>query len=401
VRSDILPAAPRRAVLVAWTIAAVLNLAAGVVIATHADRQSDFNTMRRWGQAWMTDGANVYLSDPALPDYPPNAIVLLSPLSALSGDAAVTLWVIINIVLAVAAGNLAIRIVEPAASVFAATLPVLLFLCWGGFRTLLQFSLLPCTLGLLAIVLAERRPVWSGVCLGLALMKPQVAAPFVLWALFERRARMLGIAAGIVLLGVALFCLRAHADPRTVVALYADVLRTYYLGDTDLAGLSDLRPLIAVFIQDLTIVDAVAATACLLLLAAVCALAVGERRRSNRVIAAAPALAGVWSLITFYNLTYGFVVLLPAAALLLFADDPRTRSLRRTGFWMMQAGLMVDVPAAWRRAESVVGHHERVGAVLGHADRVLMLLLFACLALFIRRFRLLPQAPRPPASLDA
>ena len=197
--SDILPRAfvtHRRLVVTVWALMAALNLAAAVVITSWPERQADLDTIQRWSGNWLLRGDDIYATDWDYPDYPPHAIVLLSPLGVMSLEWAVRAWSLINLALVFVAPYLALRHVRPDLSASEAALPVLMFVCWSGSRTLLQFSLLALTFGLASTVLADRRPVWSGVCLGLALMKPQIAAPFLVWAVIARRWNVVSVAAG-------------------------------------------------------------------------------------------------------------------------------------------------------------------------------------------------------------
>ena len=332
-------------------------------------------------------GTNPYLVEGEAPEYPPHAIVLLSPLGATPASWIVPAWTFFNLGLAFSASYLALRAVRPGITLPVAALPILLFLCWGGFRTLLQFSLLSLTLGLCSMVLAEKRPLWSGLVLGLALLKPQMAVPFALWMLFTRRLRVAGWAVVTVLVGSAVFCVRVQADPLHLVVRYMDILRRFYLGDAILVGLSQLRPLIALAVSSTARVDALAITIALMVLGGVCIVGFREGRHGRLLRLGAPPLASVWSLLTFYHLTYGFILLLPTAALLLFAGDPRTREFRRSVFWLLQFFLMFDVPGTWRRLGPVFDAPANVNAVVGHADRVLMIVLCACLFALAARTR--------------
>ena len=95
-----------------------------------------------------------------------------------------------------------------------------------------------------AMMLADRNRVMSGVCLGLALMKPQVAVPVFLWSVFTRRWTLV-LTAMLMAGGLfAVFCVRADADPIRIVARYAEILAVYHTGDAILAGISEFRPLI-------------------------------------------------------------------------------------------------------------------------------------------------------------
>ena len=169
-RSDLIPARPRRSLLVVWGLFAALNLSAGLFIAAWPERQTDLETLGRWGREWLA-GVNIYATE--TPDYPPHAIVVFSPIGLLSPGVAVRIWAALNLGLAVLAPYLAVRIARPDARPAAMTLPVLMCLSWGGFRTLLQFSLLTLVRSA-RDDLSDRRRALSGLSLGLALMKPQM-----------------------------------------------------------------------------------------------------------------------------------------------------------------------------------------------------------------------------------
>jgi Glycosyltransferase family 87 len=393
-----------RAVLIAWALMALLNLAAGVVVASWPERQQDLDTMRRWGHEWLAQGRNVYAIADEAPDYPPHAIVVLSPLAEASRPLAVRIWAAVNVALAILAPLLAVRIAKPRATWSDAAVATLVFLCWGGVRTLLQFSLLALVLGLLAMVLADTRPVWAGVCLGVASIKPQVAIPFVLWALLTRRARLLGVAFGSVLGSFFLFCVRAHASPFDVMAHYLAVIKELYLGDARMIGLADLRQLVALTMWRGWLVDGVSAAIATMLLCVVGVVGLQEAQRRRAVAYGAPALAGIWSVLTFYHLTYGFILLLPTAMLLIFSTDSRPPLLRHATFWVLQLGLMVDVPGLWRRLGGRLDAPILVSAVAPHFDRLLLTIVFAAVvALYVRSDWSNPhpsaaETPAPPAA---
>jgi len=380
--SDVLPIKPRRAVLIAWALMATLNLSAGIVIASWPERQWDLDSMRRWGRQFVA-GSNTYITGQDFPGYPPYAIVALSPLGTLPARWAVPVWAALNLSMALAAPYLAVRAVSPAATLSTAILPILMFLCWGGFRTLLQFSLLALTLGLAAIVLADRRPRWSGICLGLALMKPQMSAPFLFWALFTRRLRVAGVAVAVVSVGFALYCLRVQSNPVSLVQRYLDILYTMFGSEAGigLIGLTEFRPLIALVVANPVVVDSLGAAISLSLLTAICIHGFAEGTRTSALMFSAPPLAGIWSLLTFYHLTYGFILLLPTATALLFTNDPQTVTLRRKVFWALQLGLMVDIPGLSRRFRPMLGVPAAVDVFMLHADRALLVALFACMCM--------------------
>ena len=360
-----------------WAVLAGANVTYGVVQSTGPQRALDLQTMSYWTGDWLLNGVDLYRSLPG-PDYPPHAIVALSPLALLPPRGVLVIWACINMALLAAAPVLAARFANRRAAAADIVLLALMFVCWSGAKMLLQFTLLTLVLGLAAVLIADRRPVWSGVCLGFALMKPHVTAPFLLWTLFSRRWRIAVVAAASIAAGTLVYCLRVHASPVDVAVNYASGLGLLYGGAHAMAGASELRPLLASLAQPpaLDVVSVIAAAA---LLGVVCAVAAREIGAAGGVKYAAPALAGVWSLIAFYNLTYGFVILLPAAALLLLDDDAATARPRLAALAVLQIGLMVDLPGLSRRVKAIAPAFAPFDAALAHADRLLMFAQFGAL----------------------
>jgi hypothetical protein len=367
---------PARRDLIIWALLAFVNLAAGIVIASHDGRANDLESVMRWAKAWLIDGANVYQPLDSTTDYPPHAIVLLSPLGAPSSVVAIPVWAAVNVCLAIIAPYLAARFYRPSAPFRVILLPILMFLCWGGVRTLLQFSLLALTLSMAALSLADRRPMAAGAILGCALMKPQVALPVFCWALFTRRWKVALTSIGGVAIGFAAFCLWAGADPIFVVRRYADILASYYTGGALLAGLSELRPAIRALVSNVSDVDTIAGSIAIGLFAGICVAGFQEGGARTRLLYAAPPLVACWSLLTFYHLTYGFIILLPVMMMLALIDTERSK-LRMWIFWILQIGMMIDLPGLARLTGL---SRTAFGMALLHADRALMLCLLAGLA---------------------
>jgi hypothetical protein len=330
-----------------WAAVAAVNLAIGAALTRDPQRASDLDTVRRWTARWLFDGVNLYASPLSGTDYPPNAIVGLSPIALLPDAALVPIWAGFNLLLAIAAPILAARLVRPAVASRDAAVLAILFLGWSGSKSLLQFTLLTLVLGLAGMTLADRRPRWSGLCLGLAMMKPQIGLPFVLWAVFARRWKA-AIACGVVVAAASLiFCVRAGADPLHVATRYLQILRVYYAAAGSMIGISQVGPLVGRVVHGQAS-GWITAVLSMTLLAALCAEARAARSRQD-LLWAVPALAAIWSLLTFYHLTYGFVLLLPAAALVLLADPLPADRLRQAVLWSTQVALVVDVPGLWRR----------------------------------------------------
>jgi hypothetical protein len=224
-----------------------------------------------------------------------------------------------------------------------------------------------------AMVISARSPIAAGAWLGIAMVKPQVAIPVLLWSVFTRRWAMVGSAVAVIGGLVAVFCLRANAHVLDVTARYVEILAVHHTGEAILAGLSELRPLIRQLVTNTADVDALASSIGLGLLAGICMAGFLEGAVRKRVLYAAPPLVACWSLMTFYHLTYGFVILLPVMMLLALNDAPRSR-LRQSLFWLLQLGMMFDIPGLSRRAG--IADSDLFGNVLAHADRALMVTLF-------------------------
>ena len=371
-----------------WGALAVLNLAAGVVVSSQADRLYDLESMMRWGRYWLVEGKNVY--EPGLwgsVDYPPNAVVLLSPLGLLSLGAAHPIWMLMNFAMAILAPYQAARFFRPHDPFRVIALPILMFLCWGGVRTLTQFTLVGLTCSMAAMLVCVRHPIAGGAWLGLAMMKPQVAVPVFLWSVFTRRWSVVLTSLAVIGGLIAVFCLRTGAYPFWVAARYVEILAVNHTGEAILAGISEFRPLIYQLVTEVSEVDAIAGSIALGLIAGISVTGFQEGAVRKHVLYAAPPLVACWSLMTFYHLTYGFVILLPVMMLLALNDAPRSR-LRRGLFWLLQLGMMFDIPGLSRRAG--LAGTPLFTNVLAHADRALIVTLF--IGLVVLAWQEVPEA---------
>ncbi len=356
-----------------WGALALLNLAAGVVVSSQTHRLYDLESVMRWGYYWLVEGTNVYEAGRwGSVDYPPNAVVLLSPLGLVTLAVAHPIWLLVNVAMAMLAPYYAARFFRPHDPFRVIALPILMFLCWGGVRTLTQFTLIALTCSMAAMAISIRRPIAAGAWLGVAMMKPQVAIPVFLWSLFTRRWRVVVTSLAVIGGLAAIYCLRASAHVLDVTAKYMVILAVHHTDDAILAGISELRPLIRQLVTETADVDALASSIALGLLAGICMAGFLEGAVRKRVLYAAPPLVACWSLMTFYHLTYGFVILLPVMMLLALNDAPRSR-LRQSLFWLMQLGMMFDIPGLSRRAG--IGDTALLGSVLAHADRALIMTL--------------------------
>ena len=288
-------------------------------------------------------------------------------------DFAAWLWAVLNVGLAVVAAFLAARSVRADVSWRQVALLALTFICWSATRSLLQFSLLALVFGLAGWRLADERPWLSGVLLGLATMKPQVALPYCLWAALTRRWR---VAPAAVLTTAALwgtYSLRVGASPLNVALGYARTLEAMYSGPQRQTGVSELARLAPAGWADAW-TGAVGVAFLFLLLFVTRQTARGRAAgRTGIDMQGLPGAIAAAVLVTFRHLSYAFVTLLPASAFLLLGDLDRSWPPRRTLFWALQVGLIIDVPTAYRAA---LGWGFSAGFAEGfflHFDRGLLL----------------------------
>jgi hypothetical protein len=364
---------PRQRVIRLWAAVAILNLGVGLLIALQPERASDIATVAAQAGDWILSGQDVYAKNDLVVVYPPHAIVLLSPLAMLPLSVATGLWITANIAFALLSPYFAARCVQPHAPFRSILVPILMFASWWGAHTLVQFSLFSLMLSMAAMMVAERHPRVGGIYLGLALFKPQIALPVFFWALFTRRWQSAVVAVSVVVTGFAIYCARAAAAPVAVIERYFTNLGIYFAGDGILTGASDLRPFIHVFISNARTLDAIGGGLSLALLAGICTGGFQEGRGRARVLYSAPALVACWSLLTFYHLSYGYVVLLPVLMLLIFSDTPQT-PLRRRLLWALQIGMMLSVPGLLRHSGLAGG--ALTGALINHFDRFFTLAIF-------------------------
>ena len=355
---------------------ATLNLVAGLVVFNRLD----FQLMHAWTSDWLWHGVSLYAGD-SYTDYPPNAIVTLSPIALLPVAPSAWLWALGNIALAIAAPIIAAKAVleDVRDHVKGADLVLLTltFLAWSATRSLLQYSLLTLVFGVLAWRLADRRPWVAGMLLGLAVMKPQAALPFCLWVLFTGRWRLvLPSILTVAVLWLA-YCARVGAAPLAVAADYVAIMREMYAGPYQQVGHSEFARLAPEGSADLWRMLTALVTFGLITTTVMLQLRRAKRERTGHPhFPALPGIVAAAVLITFRHLSYAFVALLPAVAWLLLDQEPVWQRARRRLFWFMQGGLIVDVPTAGRLLEKLGVPLGMAGTMFGHADRIFLVACF-------------------------
>ena len=357
--------------------AASVNLAAGAVIARRDPaRAGDLWTIYDWCRAWLS-GARLYTMAEAATDYPPNAIVLLSPLAQVPRAWLVPLWTAGSLILAPVLAWCVIRCAARGDR-GALAVPVLLFLCWTSARTLLQFSALSMTLAFASLLIVDSHQLASGLLLGLALFKPHIAGPIALWAALTGRLRVLLMAFVVAAAGWAVYDAHIGEWPQTTFGGYWHVLGEQYAGREGLTGMTSIRAWTHAAAGTTAAADAWWIGLSVLLLIGIAGLAWRDRRRAlDEGGLALPALLCLWSLLTVYHHINNLILMLPAFAFLWYRDDRGARPIRWLPLVLMQAVLMVDVPTrlAW-----LAPHDGWLSSVIGDVDRLVVVSVFLCVA---------------------
>src|SRR4051812_45059148 len=118
--------------------AACVNIAAGVTLALRdPHRAADLWTMVDWCRAWLADGSSLYTAADASTDYPPNAILTLSPLALVPHRYIGPLWILVALALTPVLPWIVVRSASGGhRRPLQEALPMLLYLCWAAPRTL-------------------------------------------------------------------------------------------------------------------------------------------------------------------------------------------------------------------------------------------------------------------------
>ncbi len=379
-----------------WSVIAGLSLARGVANSLRPAQSQDLKVVYTWVWEWLRQAANPYAMPNLEANYPPHAIVFLSPLLLVPRDWIPEVWSAFNLLLAPCVAILAVRLVNPDARRDVVLLFTAMFLSWAGLRIGLgngQLSLLTMALGLLAVAICDKSPVAAGVALGLSLMKPHVGGAFLLWSFCTRRFRTAVVAIGVTLLGFVVFSTRLGENPGVVLGTFLSVLGGQFSGPFFLQGAVEVRPLVHLLISDFVLAEAAHLAFLVVTLGAVgVASARLSRLSMEQRDAGILQLSCVWALMVMFHNSYDMILLLPVVAGLCAArgNPPSGPWLCRDrwALWLLQLALVVEIPGTWWKwmvkTQRNVSGYEWLGQMLLHFDRVLVLTLFLYLLLRIR-----------------
>jgi hypothetical protein len=359
--------------LVAATTIAACVLVAGAWRALSGERSNDVLLVHSWITHWLAGHANPY-TDLRAVNYPPHAFIVLSWLGLLPKAMVPIVWTALNVATAPLVAWLFVSSV-PLAHRERLLLAAMLT-SWGAVLSGLwmgQFTLFSMALGLLAMRSVDR-PVLSGTLLACALIKPHVAIVFAFWAVCGRRWRVLGVATGVIALGLCGMAAWARLWPTEVVESWLAVLVWQFGGLQPSVGSTAAWTLFVPILSDdpagyLRTAGLVAGAGALL-------WTLYSRRAGSRCGCLPLAVASVVSLATLFHRRYDMILLAPAFVALWVVARQGGHARR----WLlgvllaMHLALVIEVPWAWQVwAGPAVQPASAGGWMAVHFDRFLVL----------------------------
>ena len=391
-----------KALIAFWAVVAAVSLSRGVINALRPGQSQDFAMVAKWSLVWLAGANPYYLPANVVANYPPHAVVVLTPLTFLPQTMAPLIWSVANLGLAIFAGVAAFRIFNASAPRAVATLFCLLFLSWAGLRVGLgngQFSLLIAVFGISAVLLADRGAAVSGILLGLSLMKPHLGVAFFLWFLLTGRFRATAISLVVVSLGVLVFAARLGANPIAIATDFLAVLRLQFGGRDFVGGATELRPLIHALIPSFGVAEIINLAVIIGLLAGIVALALERHHRGLKYFQPTLLqLTCLWSLLAVFHNSYDLILLVVVLAAFCGEDFPRPAERPRFDlavFWFLQMAMVLEIGGLWWKLSKRIDLSAPLLSWPSHFNRVLCLLAFLFVVNRVRMARTAQQ--RMPA----
>jgi hypothetical protein len=120
--------------LAIWASIAGVGLARSLVTSLHPPNGGDLRLVVVWADDWLRSATSAYTRASSRSDYPPHALVFLSPLALVPPRWLPLVWSVFNVAIAPLCGALAIRLAVPHAwrrSRSAASAPGSAACCWA------------------------------------------------------------------------------------------------------------------------------------------------------------------------------------------------------------------------------------------------------------------------------
>ena len=316
---------------------ALLSLVYAVV--TAPGRGIDLGFFQTGAREWV-DGV-FQIGEGVIGVYTPFLLPLLSPITLLSFETLVVVWIVLNIAATMLSLHFVIKLWGKQWPIKARLLLAAFFVAFAPFRVTLrngQISLMVMTL-LLGALLARKRNknFLAGALLGLSLCKYTLTFPFLLYFFWKREWKVVSTAVLVPLALLEVFALRLGLSLFQVIGQYLSLASSILVsGLSGRTGTTEIKLLFLdlsgnqTFAAVITLVFSIAALICM-------GIVFYRRPRWEMAHFAALALFSLWSI---YHRAYDSVLcLLPAALLVDFLVQKRFVAFSR--FWLAALGLLI------------------------------------------------------------
>ncbi len=314
-----------------WTIVALASVTAAIWVAIQPGRLQDLHLVRTWLSYLQGHSADPYAYFDRELDYPPIALLVLSPVSVIP-EGSLAIWFLpLSIAITalagwVFAGAIAGRLDNPLSTAQRVAI-VAMILSGSSVRGAIwigQTVALSVLFGALALTWSRRRPFAAALMLALCSFKPHLGVGFGLAILLIDGFDVIVIASAMVISASLLVAAAIDQSVLTIFASYAHNLISMYDGPDRIRGMLSVW---WVF-EDLTghyglatLLYAVAACASLVLIGAVARRAPDAAGRTQATTAAL-----LWPLLFLPSQLYNGLLALPAMWLLMW---PEAHLIRR------------------------------------------------------------------------
>ena len=233
-----------RAFEIAFYCFAIVSLSYAVMTAPGLGE--DLGYFQDMGRTWAS---GIYQNkEGVFYGHPPYAVVLYFLLSLLPFEQMRILFVVINLLAAVAVLYLSIKLWGERWSLRTRLLFASFFLSLAPLRVTFrmgQISLLITALVLGAVMARKERKVLAGVLLGLSLCKYTLTLPFFLYFLWRREWKVVATAMFVVAALTVVFAIRLGLSPIQVTADYVSLIIQSATNDNRFMGTTEIGPLLS------------------------------------------------------------------------------------------------------------------------------------------------------------
>lgn len=387
-----------RAFEIAFYCFALISLSYAVVTAVGLGE--DLGYFQDMGRTWA-DG--IYQNEAGtFYGHPPYAVVLYFPLSLLPFEQMRILFVVINLLAAVAVIYLAVKLWGERWPLNTRLLLAAFFLSLAPLRVTFrmgQISLLITALVLAAVMARKESKILAGLLLGLSLCKYTLKLPFFLYFLWRREWKVVATATFVLAALTLFFAIRLGLSPIEVTADYVRLTIASAANDKRFTGTTEIGPLLLSMTggnQSLS-----GKIGILLALAGLISMMVAfhRRPRSEHVHLSIVTLYSLWFV---YHRPYDSVIcILPAALFIGFIKQ--RKYLAFSSICLAALGLfIVSLPGLLteRLHLRVEDLSSSPAGFLGlHLERIIVLGLFCSLLIFL--WRTSPTLTAPDATEPA